>query len=357
MPATVATFAYLQSRVAVRSRFLLKAERIRDLIDCAREDETAILAEAGLQSLADTLLDDPSRLEQALIHVLVDDARTLVHALTGVPREMLIYWARRFELGNLKAILRGKMTGESPEVIRRQLVDIGVFATLPVDTLMRTDDTAELLRLVETTPYADIARQARRVYEEQQALFGLDAAVDRRYFAGLSKRVKAIGDGGGEPLRALIGTVIDRLNVSWLLRYRFTYRLAPSEAYYLLIPAGFRLNSAALLQLAQTNDVDEFLELIPAPLKNIVAGCTSIAAVDNALRAEIWRVAHNTLHTAAFNLAQAFAYLILRERDLNRIAAVIKGKRLNIDTDLIREATLLTTAAATGKGGNLDAAA
>lgn len=348
MGGNAATFAYLQSRVAVRSQMLLSTARANALIDCAREDERAILAQAGLQTLTDEVADDPLRLEQYLVHILVDDIQTLVHAVSATARDLLIYWVRRFELGNLKAIIRGKMTGETADAIRRELVDIGLFATLPVEDLLRTEDVAELLRHVELTPYAEIARQARRVYEEQQALFSLDAAVDRRYFAGLSKRVKAVGAGGGEPLRAIIGTLIDRLNLSWLLRYRFAYNLAPAEAYYLLIPVGFRLSSGQLLSLAQLSSVSEVVEQVPGVLGRIVAGCESVTAVDDALEAETWRMARSTLHTAAFNLASAFAFLILRERDLNRIAAILKGKRMNVNPELIRQATQLPSSTESG---------
>lgn len=348
MGGNAATFAYLQSRVAVRSQMLLTTERANALIDCAREDERAILAQAGLHALSDEDADDPLRLEQILVHTLVDDIQTLVHAVSATPRDLLIYWVRRFEVGNLKAIIRGKMTGETPDAIRRQLVDIGLFATLPVEDLLRADDVAELLRHVELTPYAEIARQARRVYEEQQALFSLDAAVDRRYFAGLSKRVKAVGEGGGEPLRAIMGALIDRLNLSWLLRYRFAYNLSPAEAYYLLIPAGFRLSSGELLSLAQLGSVAEVIEQVPGALGRVVAGCTSVSGVDDALDAETWRMARSTLHTAAFNLASAFAFLILRERDLNQIAAILKGKRMHVSPALIRQATQLPLTSESG---------
>ena len=35
--------------------------------------------------------------------------------------------------------------------------------------------------------------------------------------------------------------MVDRVNLVWLLRYRFAYNLSPAQAYYLLIPASHRL--------------------------------------------------------------------------------------------------------------------
>jgi len=336
--SAAAQFGYLHARVSVLAERLLAPQRLYDFIQAGPDDEGALLATAGLDGLAGDVLNNSQTLEQGLISGLIQDAEVLSHALTGTARDLLIYWIRRIELGNLKAVIRGKISGLPNGQVRQRLLDIGQFGTLPVDELLGTDDPAELLRRLEVTPYADIARQARRVYEEHQQLFALDAAVDRRYFSGLTKRTKSVGAGGGEALRALMGSVIDRLNLSWLLRYRFAYQLAPAESYYLLIPAGFHVSAAQLRELAQLNTVAEVVEQIPAPLQRVVEGLTTITAIDRALERETWRVATLTLQRTAFNLARAFAYLILRERDINLIYAVLQGKRLRLDPALIREA-------------------
>lgn len=333
-----ADFAYLHARVSVLAERLLPAQALEELIQAGPDEEGAVLAAAGLGGLDREALGNSPILEQMLISGLIQDAEVLSHALTGTARDLLIYWIRRIELGNLKAIIRGKMSDLPNDEVRQRLIDIGQFGTLPVDDLLGTEDPAELLRRLEATPYADIARQARRVYEEHQQLFALDAAVDRRYFSGLTKRAKSVGAGGGEQLRALIGSVIDRLNLSWLLRYRFAYQLSPAESYYLLIPAGFHVSAAQLRELAQLNSVTEVVEGIPAPLAQVVERLTAITAIDRALERETWRVATLTLQRTAFNLARAFAYLILRERDINLIYAVLQGKRLRLDPAQIREA-------------------
>ena len=106
---------------------------------------------------------------------------------------------------------------------------------------------------------------------------------------------------------------------------------------YLLIPAGFHVSAERLRDLAQLSAVADVLTQIPTPLQRVVAGLTSTLAVDRALERETWRVATLTLRRTAFNLARALAYLILRERDINLVYAVLQGKRLRLDSALIRE--------------------
>ena len=337
--SAAADYAYLHGRVSLLAEGLISQDQLLALLDCTVDEEPKILHAASLPQLDPSVISDANLLEQGLITDLVEDFITLGRALTGTARDLLVYWARRFELSNLKAIIRGKMAQESLDTIHSRLIDIGPFASLPVEKLARTEDVAELLRVVETTPYADIARQARRVYEKQQQLFALDAAIDRRYFVGLTKRAKTAGTGDSEPLRALIGSIIDRTNLSWLLRYRFAYELAPAEAYYLLIPAGYLLDSHMLLKLAQLNDIPEVISQLPPALASRLDGATTVIEVDREMERASDRVASSVLRRTAFNLARAFAYLVLRERDLLRCHAVLKGKRLKIDPDTIRQAS------------------
>lgn len=342
MASASAQFAYLHGRVSVFSEQLLSADSLQNLMVCSREEEKHTLELAGLGHLAEDIVEDSSRLEQALITALISEAEVLANALNGTARDLLVYWMRRFELANLKAIIRGKMTGQPVDTIRDQLISLGQFATLPVEDLLRTDDVAELLRRLEETPYSDIARQARRVFEEQQHLFALDAAIDRRYLVGLSKRAKAVGPGGGEALRALIGVSADRLNLSWLLRYRFAYNLAPAESYYLLAPTGYRLSTVQLRELAQLGSIEEVVSHCPPAVRRLIDGLTTTTEIDRALEREVLRIAALTLHRTTFNLARAFAYLMLRRRDLDQIYAILKGKRLGIAPAEIGVATGMT---------------
>jgi V/A-type H+-transporting ATPase subunit C len=335
----VARYAYLHSRVSAMSVRLLSADRLRSLVELAPGQEGDIFQISALAGLhPEEPSEPPSSLEQRLITLLMADFVIFVRALSGPAREFLLYWADRFELSNLKAILRGKMTGQSVTAIRDQLVDMGPFARLPVEDLLRADDVAEMLRRLERTPFADIAREARRIYDEHRDLFSLDAAVDRRYFAGLWKRAAKAERGRERPLRSLVGGIIDRFNLVWLLRYRFAYHLSPAEAYYLLIPAGHRLDGRKLLALSQLGSFAEVIERLPPPFAAWLADARTASDVASVLDREGWRQAQAVLRHGMFNLARVFAYLVLRDKDLRQLRAVIKGKRLRMHIALIREA-------------------
>ncbi len=321
--------AYLHARVSVMRERLLKPGQIETLLE---RDEAAARALGPLST------ESKASFEQQSISTLLEEFLVLVRPLTGTARAFLLTWAHRLELTNLKAILRGKLAGLPQPAIRADLVDMGPFATLPVDDLLRTEDFLELLRRLETTPYADIARHARAVFETEHELFAVDAAVDRRYFASLVTVYQRLDGSERDALRALLGSVLDRVNLVWLLRYRFVYDLPATQTFYLLVAAPFRLDGARLARLCKLESFEDVLGALPAPLEHTLAGARDIFDVTRRLESATVDTAHRVLKHADSALARALAYLVAREFDLRKLRALTKARLLHLDRGITRRA-------------------
>lgn len=329
---SAAAFAYFDARVSLYARQLLDVHQLDRFIDQPENGAR----DSGFRP------DEPTQysgeLDQSNVTILLSELAVLIRPLSGAARELLNYWAHRFELGNLKTIIRGKMAGQPRPLIEGQLQDMGAFTSLPVDDLLRSDTPAELLRRLEQTPYAEIASQARHLLEQGEALFALDAALDRRYFAGLARRSRSTDSGPAHPLRAIIGCMIDRVNLVWLLRYRFAYNLSPAQAYYLLIPASHRLLPQQMQQLAQRATFDDAISSLPHPFDMILEGVRNATEATLRMEKENWRIADAILRHSNFNVARALAYMMLRERDLRRLRAIACGRSMQMGGDSIRAA-------------------
>lgn len=333
-----ARYAYLDGRISIMGLRLLPSGKLDDLVEQPVSQESELFRLADVAGLQPGIEEDAGRsIEQRLVTALVDDLVILSRGLSGPGRDLLIYWAHRHELTNLKTIIRGKMTGQPDAAIRSELLDMGPFSVLPLDELLRTEDAAELLRHLDKTAYADIARQARRVFEETRDLFALDAAIDRRYYAGLTQRTERLqGTESVQQLKQLIGTLIDRINLQWLLRYRFTYGLGPAQAYYLLVPGGLKISNQQLLAASQLTSMEEVINRLPPPFPELLRGAATTTRVTQILEAHHRRIAESLFLHARFNIARPFAYLWLREQDLRWLRALLRGKQLLVDGDLIR---------------------
>ncbi|MCP4042479.1 MAG: V-type ATPase subunit, partial [Gammaproteobacteria bacterium] len=332
----VARYAYLNTRVTMLAARLIPLEILQSLVDQPPSEFSGANLPINLEEIMDDSSVDSTIMEQGLLTSLLCDFKILTRPVSGSERTFLGYLIHWFELANLKALIRGKFAGLPDEVIRAQLVNIDPFTTLPIDELLHTEDPAEMLRHLESTPYSDIARQARKVYEEKQDLFVLDATLDRRFFQGLLKHAMNVTKGERSGVLDVAGCLLDRFNLQWLLRYRFSYKLSPAETFYLLIPAGHHLNLDYLLSLSQLTSLDEVLDNLPETIKPALEGSATITEVENRLEKRTREIAERYIKDTRYVIARAFAYLLLREMEMRMLLAVIEGRRLRFSPELIR---------------------
>ncbi len=331
--------AYLNTRVSLYRGRLWQGTDFSALLHAADTDMAEVLGERGLNQLAVGYGgQDLLSLEQRIIAQLLDETRVLLRPLSGPARDFLLYWTERFEVTNLKTLLRGKMTGERPAQLLNRLTPMGTFARLDVQDLAHAEDVDELLRRLESGHYAGIVRQARQAFEDSHDPFLLDAALDRGYYEGLAHRAQSLEKDAGQALRRLMGPLIDRINLVWLLRYRFNYNLPPAQVYYLLVASRYGLSTAQLRELATLGSLDVVLAALPEGLKGLLAGARDIPEVFARMDRRAAEQAGKVLQSNAPALPRAFAYLILRERDLRAVRAILRGRHLKLSRDTIEQA-------------------
>lgn len=341
--------AYLNTRVSLYAGRLWRDDELDALVSVPDDAVAATLVQHGLPQLAagyDGLgrqHDSPS-LEQRIIAQLLDETRVLIRPLSGDARAFLTFWTARFEMSNVKTLLRSKMSGERPAAILARLTPMGAFGRLDNQDLAHAEDVGELLRRLEAGPYASIVHHARRAFEQSRDPFNLDAALDRGYYEGLILHARPLEESVGVPFRSLMAELIDRINLVWLLRYRFNYKLPPAQVYYLLVGSHYTLPGTRLRELAALDSLEAVLAALPATWQARLSSVTDIPGVFAQMEHAAAEQALQILRAGKPDIARAFAYLILRERDLRAVRAVLRGRHLGLAGADIRLALRRTPA-------------
>ncbi len=333
MNRRVADQAYLDTRVSLLVGQLLHRPQRSRLLDQPYADLAPLLRKAGLDSLARELPASPAELEQLLAGKLIDEAVLLMRAMNDAQRRFIRHWMRRLELINLKFLLRTRFAREprAPD-----LLDLGPLASLPLQALLATDSVEEFLRQLATTEYGQLAGPARKAYEEQRALFDVEATLDARYYSQLAHLAASLEGVHKEQVESLLRVWLDQVNLVSLLRFRLVYGLSAPHSYFLLAPGGHRLSLDRLQELAQLDNLPEIIRRLPAVIANALTPDSSIEDVELQMQ-HLTRVqARRVLDQARFNMARAFAYLYLREQQIQLIHTVLKGHMLGFAPDLIR---------------------
>jgi len=329
---------YLGTRLTVLASRLISFEQLIDFIELDLEQ---ILLQVKQRSGYDYDIDgsNPRWIEAQLTHRALDEFLILLRPFSGSERRFFQFAIRWFELVNLKVLIRGKFSGIDSSEIEQQLIDLRSFTDLPIKHLLETDDPYEMLRLLETTVYGGIVRQARRMYEEHgNDLFLLDATIDRSFFIDLKHHARFLRAEDSANVRQVMGGLLDRFNLLWLLRYRFSYELSPAKSFYLLTTTGKRLHSAELMRLAKMDSVEEVIAALPEPYQRLLARMTSISDMEMVMEYYSLSIAARALYRRPNLLSRTFSYIVLREAEVRFLQALIKGKQLGFDNDLIRQA-------------------
>ncbi|MDQ1315507.1 MAG: hypothetical protein QG662_1616 [Pseudomonadota bacterium] len=333
--------AYLNTRVSLFSGRIWQDEELDALVGEPDDAVASALNRRGLRQLAahyDSLAaprQDSRSLEQRIIAQILDETRILIRPLSGHARNFLTFWTARFEISNVKTLLRSKMMDERPAVALSRLTPMGAFGRLDDQALAHAEDVGELLRRLEAGPYAGIVHPARLAFEQSHDPFTLDAALDHGYYEGLILRARPLEKSLGSAFHGLMAGLIDRINLVWLLRYRFNYKLPPAQVYYLLLGSRYGLPGARLRELAALGSPAAVLAALPHEWRMRLAGATDIPAVFSRMEHLAAGQAARILRSGAPDIARAFAYLLLRERDLRAIRAILRGRHLGLpDADI-----------------------
>jgi V/A-type H+-transporting ATPase subunit C len=332
------TSAYLNTRLTLYASRLFKTEQLFQLIELDIEQIIARINKVTGHHYS-TEENTKNSIIYKLAENMLDDFQVLLRPFSGNERRFFNYAIRWFELINLKVLIRGKFTSTPVNQIKKKIVELGSFIDLPINKLLETEDPHEMLRLLETTAYAGIVRQARHVYDEQgNDLFLLDATIDRSFFIDLHQRTRFLQMEDTKRVNYVLGTLLDRFNLLWLLRYRFFYKLSPAKSFYLLTAIGNKLPANELMRLAKIDSMEQLVSELPEPFFHLLENRKVIANMEMALEYFTLTMAAKELAGGGTLLSRTFSYILLREAELRFLQALIKGKRLGFSADLIEQA-------------------
>lgn len=171
---------------------------------------------------------------EALHHDLVENLGKTRKFYSGHALEQVAIMLRRYDVHNLKAILRGQSKGVSPGEITGTLLPLGELGSAVLDELLRAPgpraviDTLATLRLPIGQPLLDL-----RAEHPGAEVSAMELALERWHFAEARERLRALG-GDVRVLTAAFDLEADLINLLTALRFVHT----PLERQMLQIAMG-----------------------------------------------------------------------------------------------------------------------
>ncbi len=335
MPASgVAGYAAIQARVRILYSRLFTPSQIK------------ILSEVpDFGTLIEFLEDSPYRpyLEQVeekdltprravfqIKHRLADAYHTVLQLSPAHTQPLLRQYYRHYEVDNLKAVLRGIVSGATWDQVLFVLFPLGPDSVLPAQTMVETESIASAVELLHGTPYFDTLSHAMERYTAEKTLFPLEVALDLNYWRELWNEVNQLTGQDRAQARRILGSLLDVTNLVWAIRYRTYHHLSEEEIINYTLPIGFRVRDDDIRAIAASADVLQVVARLYPDLPDldvlVQEPRKGLPELEVQLQRQVVRQCQAAFLGYPFHISIPLAFLVLSEMEIQDLTVLFEAK-------------------------------
>jgi len=251
-------------------------------------------------------------------------------------------YLRKFDAWNVKTVVRGIYTGADAEDVEDDLIRTGEFSERTLDRLTEATTVEEAIDALSGTIFGEPLEAAYEEFEDTETLVPLENAVDRAFFSHLLDDI-----GQPEPdsptalYREFLEAEIDFRNLRNGLRIaRSGADIDPTEYF---IEGGRLLDAEELRGLA--SNTDELVSAIRestygddlAEALDELESATSLIGFEHALNTALLEYSGKLSNRYPLSICPVLAYVLGKEREIENIRAIARGREAGIPADEIEE--------------------
>jgi V/A-type H+/Na+-transporting ATPase subunit C len=335
------TYADVHARVRILYSLLLTPLMMANLQEATNLEALIAIMKAGVYgpylSKVEERALDPRQVVNLIKGRLVESYRDIIQAAPAHTRPLLTHFYRRFELNNLKAILRGIVIGSTWEHLQPVLLPLGDFSVLPAQMMMESANIGAAIELLAHSPYYSVLSQAMQRYSNEQSLFPLEVALDLDYWRKLwDYGTRLPGQDRSRSLQ-ILGPLVDLTNLMWAIRYRTYHHLAEEEIINYTLSFGYHLSDEDVRAIAAGADIAHIVEKIYPGLENVNSllqapqrGLPVLEMVIQRLFADQCRAVFSGY---PFHIGLLLACLALTELEIHDLTVLIEAKSSQMPYD------------------------
>ena len=338
----------MQSRLLDRAQIeaLLGRETLDDLIEALKGlpyahslEQTMMGIEAAQRS--QTII----RIDAALRRDLVQNLSMLRRFFSGRSLELLHTLFLRWDIYNLKTVIRGMRAAVTLEDILATTFPVGILDDIALAELARVPTMQAVAGTLETwrLPLARPVRGGLNLLGESDTLQPLEFELDRFSFVHAARMV-ADGDDNNRIVRDYLRFLVDQTNLLTALRYLAEHHaLSPIEAGRHFLNVDGRLSRTHYESIVSAPDLRGGLSrLADTPYGGLVGvfaegGTISLPLIERQLN-------HMALHKAVslsrqdpLGIGVVIAYLERKINEIRNLRMIVQGKALGMDIEQIAQ--------------------
>ena len=337
-------YAYINARVKAKKSQLMSDDAYQKMLLMSLPEISRFISEEGYsQEITDlaTKFDGVNLIEHATYRNMARLFRNILEATTGELHDLLAADLERWDLWNLKVILRGKSFGVGADDMREDLVPAGCLDESMLDRLIELDDPESIVALYGKMTKVDVPEEFVAAYKEQGNLAPIEDFLDKNHYEKLLASI----DPKSRPNRLyqdFIRNEIDIVNLETILKLKLE-GVYGEEVMKYIISGGKQIDKKLATQLANAETVSatvndlaqlDFYENIKEALD---ADANSLRGIVAGLKKYKIEMVKSFSHLYPMTIIPIIDYFIHKENEVNNIRIIARGIESGLDRATIEE--------------------
>lgn len=304
---------------------------------CYKEDvSSAVIKKPGYTGIEDGLKQNLSRCFSRISQFFMEENRFLVSALLG-----------RYDIWNVKAVIRGKHIGASYEEIMEAVLPAGELTEPLVTRLMDSPDVKTIVDLLTVWgfPFARVLRDAYEEYRKTGKLVDLELPLDKHFYSETLNRLSEHPrDFDAQLVREFFRQEIDFLNIMTAIRLA-AEGYNPEESEKFFVEGGRKFALDDFKKSIAGQDVNMMLGVLAGtPYEKAAEEGIKrylktgfISSFQRAFEEFLVRAANRMFLADPLSSAVLIAYIWTKHNEVTNLRVIVRGKSVGMREDEIRE--------------------
>lgn len=329
-------YAYITGRVRAKKTKLIPNDMYQRMLSMDIAEITRYLEETQYKDEIDEMAKDYSGVdlvEYATFANLAKTYRNLLEVSIDEPKFLILEYLRRWDVWNIKTILRGKFHGSGDEEIMKYLVPAGELDLEFLDGLTKKNTVEEVIQAFDGTDYYVALTQY-----DGHMLSSVENALDKLYYFRMERAVGGTLSVGGGLLLKYVRKEIDIKNVITL--FRMTKAGIDASIIQENLIEGGKLGDDLSRMAGQS--YDEFvrgLEGYPfwSAISDVATEGDGISRIEARLKAYLVRYAWAISNYHPLSILPVLGYIVSKDTEVSNIRKIVRGKEADLPAELIEE--------------------
>jgi V/A-type H+-transporting ATPase subunit C len=339
-------YAYVTARVKAKKSLLISKDNYPKLMLMDLNEIGRFLGETQYQvemtELA-TKYDGVNLIELGTSKNLARVFTDILNYSKGDLRYMLERYLMRWDIWNIKTILRGKYYGASTEDILEDIVAAGKYDEGFINILISLEDVEAVLKELKSREGLVIPDEVVKDYHETQTLAPIEDYMDKLYYDEVLACVKC-RDKAERLFKQFLRKEVDVTNLMTLLKLK-KEGLSPDKPEKYFIDGGEELQIKTLVELSKAENVERLgSELTKfsfyADIKDALEEFKqtgSLSAVSLAMQRHLLRSSEKFSHIYPLSVLPIMDYMLRKKQEVDNIRIIARCKESDLGPDQIKK--------------------